>query len=124
MLAGEAKLLTRDAAKLLAALGEGLRKKLSGRGRKFTAAEGLSIVAGVAESLLGDKLERRERMLGAARALLYGVHRDVLAEDSSQGLYAGQVPRVHSNLDGLDEFAPAPFRCHRGLSSVSRPTPA
>ena len=107
MLAGEARLLARDAAKLLAAvqrthteakplvpfpldeyerttvaelaaLDEELRKKLSGRARKFTAAEGLSIVAGVAESLLGDKLERRQRMLWAARKLLYGVHREVL----------------------------------------------
>jgi hypothetical protein len=107
VLAGEANLLVRDAAKLLAAvqrthtetkplvpfpldeyertavaelaaLGEEFRKKLSGRARKFTAAEGLTIVTAVAESLLGGELERQQRMLGAARRILYGVHRDVL----------------------------------------------
>jgi hypothetical protein len=105
--AGEANLLARDAAKLLAAvrsthtetkaltpfpldayertavaelaaLGKELRKKLSGRARKFTAAEGLTIVTAVAESLLGGERERRQRMLWAARQILYGVHRDVL----------------------------------------------
>lgn len=107
VLAGEARLLARDAAKLLeavqkthtetkpvapfpldkyertavaelAAVDEELRKKLSGRARKFTAAESLNIVTGVAESLLGSELERRQKMLWAARNLLYGVHRDVL----------------------------------------------
>jgi hypothetical protein len=110
VLAGEANLLTRDAAKLLAAvqathseakalvpfpldkheraavaeltaLAEGLRKKLAGRAVKFTAADGLNIVTAVAESLLGGELERRQRMLWAARKLLYHVHCDVLVPE-------------------------------------------
>lgn len=105
--AGEATLLARDAAKVLAAvkraqsetkplvpfpldkqeraavaglnaLAEGLRKKLAGRAGKFTAAEAASIVTAVAESLLGGEPERRQRMLWAARKLLYQVHEDVL----------------------------------------------
>jgi hypothetical protein len=107
VLAGQAKLLARDAAKVVAALQEAqietkplvpfpldkheraaaaelmalaeeLRKKLAGRARKFTVTEGLNVVTAVAESLLGGELERQQRMLWAARKLLYHVHRDVL----------------------------------------------
>ena len=62
----------------LTGLPDQLRKKLTGRGGKFTVTEIISMVTAVADRSLLLKQERQTSMEWAARKLLSGIHSDLL----------------------------------------------
>jgi hypothetical protein len=68
----------RTAVAGLTALSADLRKKLTGRGGKFTVAEALNMVTVVSESLVSAEPGTQDTFLFAATQLLSSVHSDVL----------------------------------------------
>lgn len=62
----------------LTALPDELRRKLAGRARRFAAAEVVTMVMAVADSLLAAEPARQSALLGAAAKLSYCIHSDLL----------------------------------------------